>query len=65
MTQRERLVEQYEDALFALLMEDVMVREGERLEAWNRRLLEDPAAAVPESLDLRCRKAIEIGRAHV
>ncbi|MCI9644368.1 MAG: DUF4367 domain-containing protein [Oscillibacter sp.] len=58
MTQRERLVEQYEDALFALLMEDVMVREGERLEAWNRRLLEDPAAAVPESLDLRCRKAI-------
>lgn len=58
MTRRERLLEQYEDAFFALMMEDVMVREGARLEAWNRRLLEDPAAAVPESLDQRCLRAI-------
>ena len=59
MTRRERLLEQYEDAWFALLMEDVMVREGERLEAWNRRLLADPAAAVPESLDRRCRRVMD------
>lgn len=58
MTRRERLLEQYEDAWFALQMEDVMAREGERLEAWNRRLLEDPAAAVPESLDRRCLQTI-------
>ena len=58
MTRRERLLEQYEDAFFALMMEDVMVREGARLESWNRRLLEDPAAAVPESLDRRCLQAI-------
>ena len=58
MTRREHLLEQYEDAFFALMMEDVMVREGARLESWNRRLLEDPAAAVPESLDRRCLQAI-------
>lgn len=59
MTRRERLLEQYEDAFFALLMEDVMIREGARLEARNQRLLEDPAAAAPESLDRRCLRAID------
>ncbi|MCI9577382.1 MAG: DUF4367 domain-containing protein [Oscillibacter sp.] len=59
MTRQERLLEQYEDALFALLMEDVMLREGERLEALNRQLLADPDSAVPEGLDRRCRKIIE------
>ena len=59
MTRQERLLEQYEDACFALLMEDVLVREGERLEALNRRLLADPAAAVPESLDRRCRAVMD------
>ena len=53
MTRQERLLEQYEDALFALLMEDVMLQEGERLEALNQQLLADPASAVPESLDRR------------
>lgn len=59
MTRRERLLEQYEDAWFALLAEDVMVQEGERLEALNRQLLADPAAAVPESLDRRCRRVMD------
>ena len=54
MTRRERLLEQYEDAYFALLMEDVMLQEGQRLEEWNQQLLEDPGAAVPESLARRC-----------
>lgn len=58
MTRHERLLEAYEDALFSLLMEDVMLREGKRLEALNRTLLEDPSAAVPESLDQKCRAAI-------
>ena len=58
MTRQERLLENYEDALFALLMESGMVREGERLEALNRRLREDPAAAVPETLNRRCQEAI-------
>lgn len=35
-----------------------MLREGERLEAWNRRLLDDPGAALPESLDQRCLQII-------
>jgi len=52
------LLENYEDALFSLLMESVVLQEGERLEELNRKLLSDPAAAVPESLDRRCRKAI-------
>ena len=56
MTRHERLLEQYEDAFFALLMEDVMVREVQRLEAWNRQLAEGPP--VPESLDRRCQEAI-------
>lgn len=58
MTRQERLLEDYEDALFSLLMERVILQEGERLEARNRELLSDPAAAVPESLDRRCRKVI-------
>lgn len=58
MTGHDRLVENYEDAFFALMMEEVMLREGERLEALNQKLLADPAAAVPESLDRRCRRAI-------
>lgn len=58
MTRHERLMENYEDALFALLMEPVMVREGERLESLNRRLREDPAAAVPETVNRRCLEAI-------
>ena len=59
MTRRERLLEQYEDAYFALLMEDVMLQEGQRLEEWNQQLLEDPGAAVPESLDRRCGKVMD------
>ena len=31
MTRRERLQEEYEDALFALLMEDVIEEESQRL----------------------------------
>ena len=59
MTQHERLLEEYEDAYFALLMEEVAKKEGERLEALNERLQNDPNAAVPESLDKRCLETID------
>lgn len=59
MTEHERLLEEYEDARFALLMEGVARKEGERLEALNEMLQGNPEAAVPESLDKRCLEAID------
>ena len=59
MTEHERLLEEFEDARFALLMEDVARKEGERLEALNEMLQENPEAAVPESLDKRCLEVID------
>ena len=59
MTEHERLLEEFEDARFALLMEGVARKEGERLEALNEMLQENPEAAVPESLDKRCLEVID------
>lgn len=59
MTEHERLLEEFEDARFALLMEGVARKEGERLEALNEMLQENPEAAVPESVDKRCLDAID------
>lgn len=59
MTEHERLLEEFEDARFALLMEGVARKEGERLEALNEMLQENPEAAVPESVDRRCLEAID------
>ena len=50
MTRHERLLENYEDAYFALLMEDVAQMEGARLDQLNMELQNDPHAAV------RCRQ---------
>ena len=50
MTNRERLEENYEDALFAMWMNDFAQRRGERLLEENERLKNDPEAAVPEKL---------------
>ena len=61
MKKHERLLEEYEDAYFALLMEEVAKKEGERLEALNEALQSDPEAAVPESLDRRCMETIRWG----
>ena len=44
MTHHEKLVERYEDALFALMMEDVAETEGEKLQELNEQLKCDPAA---------------------
>lgn len=58
MTRREQLQDQYEDALFALLMDDLAWQEGERLLEENERLKNDPDADVPEEVMMRCRKVI-------
>ena len=41
MTRHERLLENYEDAYFALLMEDVAQMEGARLDQLNMELQND------------------------
>ncbi len=47
MTRREQLQEQYEDALFALLMDEVATVEGAKPMEENKALQQDPLAAVP------------------
>lgn len=54
-----QLQENYDDALFALLMDAYAQREGERLIAENERLQSDSSAAVPEDLDKRILRFIE------
>lgn len=58
MNQREQLQEQYEDALFALLVNDMMEAEGKRLLEENERLKQDPSAAVPDEVNARCIRTI-------
>lgn len=58
MANRNKLRENYEDALFALLMDDLAQQEGERLIRENETLKEDPAAAVPEAVNRRCLQTI-------
>lgn len=58
MTSHERLREQYEDALFALLMEEVAESEGEEALRLNEDLKKDPDAEVPEAVRKRCEKTI-------
>lgn len=50
MTNRERIEENYEDALFAIWMNDFAQRRGEKFLEENERLQNDPEAAVPEKL---------------
>lgn len=58
MKTREQLQDEYEDALFALLMYDVAQLEGQRAEAENERLQNDPNAEVPEEVNQRCLRTI-------
>ena len=54
MTRHEELTRQYEDAVFALLLEEVAAAEGARALA---KL--DAAPAVPHTLTNRCRGRME------
>lgn len=58
MNKQERLQEQYEDALFALIMNKIATAEGQWAIEENERLKNDPTAAVPEELDKRCMQII-------
>lgn len=58
MTRREQLQEQYEDALFALLMDELARSEGEKLLEENERLMQDPDADIPDDVMKRCCKVI-------
>lgn len=58
MTRREQLQEQYEDALFALMMDDVATAEGKKYLEENERLKNDPDAAVPEEISRECLRTI-------
>ena len=55
-------MEQYEDAQFALLMDEIMERQGTELQEINRQLKHDPAAAVP--VDVRERSMETIRKAY-
>lgn len=59
MTEHERLLEEFDDAYFALLMEGVARKEGEQLEALNEMLQDNPEAVVPERVDKRCLETID------
>ena len=54
MTRHEELRDNYEDALFALLMDEFAEREGERLLEENERLKLDPDNVISDELDKRC-----------
>lgn len=62
MATRKELLEQYEDAQFALLMDEIMDRQGAELQEINRQLKHDPAAAVP--VDVRERSMETICKAY-
>lgn len=59
MTRHEQLVENYENALFELLMDGVAEREGEQIEKENEQLKNDPDLAIPPELDKRCMASIK------
>lgn len=58
MTKRERIIEQYEDALFSLLMDEFAENEGQEALKENERLKADPTFEVPQELHDRCIRTI-------
>ena len=61
MTRKERLREQYEDALFALIMEEAAEAEGQKALEENRQLRDSGELAIPDGLRQRCHRAIAKG----
>ena len=58
MNTQDQLRENFEDALFAMLMGQLAEEEGKRLLEENERLKNDPDAAVPEQVNQKCLKTI-------
>ena len=58
MTRREMLMERYEDALFALLMNEVAEAEGRKALEENQRLCDSGEMVIPEAVHRRCLRTI-------
>lgn len=58
MRRYEELLEQYEDARFALIMHKVVIREGEKALQTMQELADDPAFEIPVESFEKCRKVI-------
>lgn len=58
MTRREKLLDEYEDSLFALIMDEFAEEEGKRLLEENERLKQDPNANIPIDTNKRCLRTI-------
>lgn len=58
MATRKELLEQYEDAQFALLMDEIMEMQGAELNEMKQQLKQDPAAAVPHEVRERSMETI-------
>ena len=58
MNQRDKLVDNFEDAFMALFMADVAEHEGEKFLKENERLKNDADFNVPPELDRRCLRTI-------
>ncbi len=61
MNSYEAIRDRYEDALLERMMEAVRTAQGQAALAESQRLREDPGAAVPRSLDQKCRQLIRRG----
>lgn len=59
MNREKELMEEYEDILFKIMMDRVAKSEGARYLKENERLVEDPEAEVPESIQKHARQAIQ------
>ncbi|MBQ7026171.1 MAG: DUF4367 domain-containing protein [Peptococcaceae bacterium] len=58
MATRKELLEQYEDAQFALLIDEIMEQQGAELNEMKQQLKHDPAAAVPHEVRERSMETI-------
>ena len=58
MTRKEQLWENYEDAVFAILMDAVAEQEGEKGLQLMEELEHDPSAQVPEEVQKKAEKTI-------
>ena len=58
MTKKEELWENYEDAMFAILMDAVARQEGEKGLQQMKELEKDPAARVPEEVQKKAEKTM-------
>lgn len=47
---QNELWERYEDAMFAILMDEVAHQEGQEQLEWKKQLNDDPSAALPEEV---------------